>query len=122
MSEVPSMVRSLAALAVRLEPCGLHVRLTASGLRVINLNAKGCCQEVEHPADLIKCHSRQGYATPWFWTSWRDPIAPAHRLDDALARVCAYLIPAEGRGQLLNFDDSGASGEHSASGALEQRS
>lgn len=96
MSEVATSVRSLAALAVRLEASGLHTELTASGLRVANLNAPGCCQEVEHPSDLIKCDSRRGYATPWFWTSWREPLAPAHRLDDALARVRAYLVPVNG--------------------------
>jgi hypothetical protein len=119
VSEVPTTVRSLAALSVRLEACGLHTELTASGLRVTNPNVPGCCQEVEHPSDLIKCHSRQGYATPWFWTSWRDPLAPAHRLDDALVRVRAYLVRAEDRHGLPNFDDSGASGKYDAGRALE---
>jgi hypothetical protein len=69
VSEVATSVRSLA---VRLEASGLHTELTASGLRVTNLNEPGCCPEVKHPSDLIKCHSRQRHATPWFWTSWRE--------------------------------------------------
>ena len=96
MSKVTTSVRSLAALAVRLEASGLHTELTATGLRVADLSAPGCCQEVEHPSDLIRCASRQGYATPWFWTSWCEPLAPVHRLDDALARVRAYLVPVDG--------------------------
>src|SRR3569833_431598 len=96
MPEVATSVRSLAALAVRLEASGLRAELTDSGLRVTNLNAPGCCSEVEHPSDLIRCHSRQGSATLWFWTSWREPVATAHCLDDALTRVRAHLVPATG--------------------------
>ena len=96
MSEVTTSVRSLAALAVQLEASGLHTELTATGLRVANLSAPGCCQEVEHPSDLIKYESRQGYAIPRFWTSWREPLAPAHLLDDVLVRVRAYLVPVDG--------------------------
>jgi hypothetical protein len=44
VSEVATSVRSLAALAVRLEASGLHTELTASGLRVVNLNAPGAAQ------------------------------------------------------------------------------
>ena len=95
LSEAPTIASSLAALAVRLEAYGLVAELTPYGVRVINPKVSGCCKEVPHPCDLIKCHSRQGHDGPWFWTSWREPLAPAHRPDDALIRIRAYLTRAE---------------------------
>ncbi|MCP2340473.1 hypothetical protein [Actinomadura rupiterrae] len=84
----------LAALAVRLELYGLTTHLTATGLHVMNPKASGCCDEVRHPADRITCARRSaadGGGGRWFWTSWREPLAPVHSLDEALVRIRANL-------------------------------
>ncbi|MGK5558147.1 hypothetical protein ACSNOI_41745 [Actinomadura kijaniata] len=96
MSTLTTDMSSLAALAVRVDAYGLRAELTAEGLRVANPNVPGCCEDVRHPSDLITCRPRsQDGDRLWFWTSWGEPLAPVHRLDDALVRVRSYLSRAD---------------------------
>ncbi|WP_346040789.1 hypothetical protein [Actinomadura chokoriensis] len=74
--------------------------LTSGGLRVVNEHVPGCCAEVVHPSVRITCRKRrEDSGNPWFWTSWREPIAPADRITDASVVILGYLTarPETGR-------------------------
>ncbi|MEU6034056.1 hypothetical protein ABZ801_01460 [Actinomadura sp. NPDC047616] len=82
----------LAALGARLSARRLTVDCTSSGLRVKNPRVPGCCAEVAHPCDTIRCRRRaDDGGTPWYFTSWHEPIAPADAPDDAAMFVLGYL-------------------------------
>ncbi|GAA4060197.1 hypothetical protein [Actinomadura miaoliensis] len=82
----------LAALGARLSARRLPVDYTARGLRVKNPRVPGCCAEVAHPCDTIRCRRRaDDGGTPWYFTSWHEPIAPADAPDDAAMYVLGYL-------------------------------
>jgi hypothetical protein len=82
----------LAALGARLSARRLTVEYTARGLWVQNPRVMGCCPEVTHPCDRIQCRRRtDDGGTPWYFTSWREPIAPADALDEAALFVLGYL-------------------------------
>ncbi|GLW64465.1 hypothetical protein Arub01_27090 [Actinomadura rubrobrunea] len=82
----------LAALGVRLAARRLTVDYRADGLHVVNENVTGCCAETAHPSDLITCRRRaDDGGVPWFFTSWREPIAPAEQVDDAAMYIYACL-------------------------------
>lgn len=69
----------------------LDATLTPSGLR-IRTDTPGCCSEVRQRGDLITCRRREDDRNElWFWTSWGDPIAPAHDVIGASVRVRGYL-------------------------------
>ncbi|MBX6768490.1 MAG: hypothetical protein IRY90_15280, partial [Actinomadura rubrobrunea] len=73
----------LAALAVHLSARRLTVNTTADGLRVVNKDVPGCCG-AWYAADTVSCRPREDDGgTPWFFTSWGEPIAPADQVEDA---------------------------------------
>jgi len=66
--------------------------MTADGLRVVNKDVPGCCDGSRHASDTVSCRPRQDDGgTPWFFTSWGEPIASANQVEDAGMYVHAYL-------------------------------
>jgi hypothetical protein len=82
----------LAALAAHLSAHRLTVELTSRGLRVVNPDVPGCCDESRSASDLITCRARgEDFGTAWFWTSWGEPIARAECITDAAVFIRGYL-------------------------------
>ena len=82
----------LAALGAHLSARRVQVELTARGLKVENPQAQGCCGESTRRRDLITRRARSAAGGPqWFYTSWREPIAPADQIVDASLRIVGYL-------------------------------
>ena len=91
----PSEFR-LARLAAQLNAHRFAVKLTAKGLRVRNPNAPGCCKDNPVPSDTITCHRRaEDGERWWFFTSAREPIAEADRLEDAVVWIKGWLTPRD---------------------------
>jgi hypothetical protein len=88
MANRTTEVDPLAVLGAFLAACGFTTERTASGLRVVNPQVRGCCSLV---ADTISCREREQDRRVWFWTSWGEPIAPNDRISDAALAVMAYL-------------------------------
>lgn len=83
---------SLAMLGTQLSVRGLKVELTANGLKVWKLDVRGCCAEVACASDKITCRRRpEDHGVRWFYTSWREPIAPTGKISDAALYVLGYL-------------------------------
>lgn len=94
MNEQPAPLARLSALAAHLEAHRLDVELAASRLLVRNPEAPACCPEAgrDSLADAIGCRTRiEDGGALWFYTSWQEPIAEAHRITDALAVIKGYL-------------------------------
>ncbi|GAA0245296.1 hypothetical protein GCM10009527_047460 [Actinomadura nitritigenes] len=82
----------LAALGAHLSARRLQVELTTRGLKVLNPQTQGCCVESSRTSDTITCRARsEDGGTRWFYTSWREPIAPADQIIDASVRIVGYL-------------------------------
>lgn len=82
----------LAALGAHLAARRLEVELTDLGLRVTDPHTTGCCDEVATAADTIACHARpEDGGRYWYYTSWREPIAPADQVIDAAVFILGYL-------------------------------
>ncbi|MDL4775799.1 MULTISPECIES: hypothetical protein [Thermomonosporaceae] len=82
----------LAALGAHLAARRFEVELTARGLQVTNPREPGCCESVVMAGDMITC-SRRGSdgGRLWFFTSWREPIAPADEIINAAVFIHGYL-------------------------------
>jgi hypothetical protein len=82
----------LAALGAHLSARRLKVDLTADGLKVANPAVPGCCAEVAHASDTITCRRRpEDGGARWFYSSWREPIAPVDNITDTALYVLGYL-------------------------------
>ena len=82
----------MAVLGAHLSAHGLKVDLTVDGLKVTNPHVRGCCAEVAHASDTITCRQRpEDSGRRWLFTSWREPIAPADDITDAVVYVLGYL-------------------------------
>ncbi|MDL4773664.1 hypothetical protein [Actinomadura xylanilytica] len=82
----------LAVLAAHLAARGFDVDLTARGLQVTNPREPGCCDAVVMAGDLITCAPRKSDGGRWwFFTSWREPIAPADEIVNATVFILGYL-------------------------------
>ncbi len=67
----------LAALGAHLAARRFQVDLTRDGLKVVNPNRRGCCDDVRHASDTISCRSRRDDGgRQWYFTVRRE--APCH--------------------------------------------
>ncbi|GAA4291333.1 hypothetical protein ACFQY7_52095 [Actinomadura luteofluorescens] len=86
---------------VRLQVLGMHLRAhgftihhVAGGLVVRNMTstARSRCGARGVSADTITCRPREeDEGRYWYFTSWRQPIAEAERITDALVMIKGYL-------------------------------
>ncbi|GAA0279484.1 hypothetical protein GCM10009527_089700 [Actinomadura nitritigenes] len=91
----PESRARLEALGVVLRVYGLHASMTERGLRVVNPAVAGCC--AAHPSDVISVRAREeDGGRPWFFTSWRHPLAEAERVVDAVMAIRELLDGAPG--------------------------
>lgn|GEM_PF-4079493 len=70
------------------------MRPPGSGGRTLEVISKTpwCCDGSRHASDTVSCRPRQDDGgTPWFFTSWGEPIASANQVEDAGMYVHAYL-------------------------------
>lgn len=82
----------LAALAAHLRAHRFEIELTNQGLRVRNPDGPTCCEDSPMRSDMITCCRRDSDGGRlWFFTSWKDPIAEADRVTDAVTRIKGYL-------------------------------
>ncbi|WP_222721165.1 hypothetical protein [Actinomadura sp. HBU206391] len=84
----------LARLGAYLASHRLDVDLTSYGLLVRNPAAPACCSEAKQGslADTVTCRPRhEDSGRLWFYTSWREPIADARRVSDAVDEIKKYL-------------------------------
>ncbi|GLW64664.1 hypothetical protein Arub01_29080 [Actinomadura rubrobrunea] len=82
----------LAALAMNLSARRLAVTTTPRGLRVVNKDVPGCCDDSRYASDTVSCRPRaEDGGTLWFFTSWGEPIAPADQVEDAAMYIHACL-------------------------------
>ncbi|MFI0355557.1 hypothetical protein [Actinomadura sp. 9N407] len=82
----------LTALGLVLRAYGYAVQAVAGGLIVRNTNTGGCCPGQPYTGDTITCRARlDDGGRYWFFTSWRQPIAPADRYAETLAFIERYL-------------------------------
>ena len=90
MSDVTTETDPLARLAAYLTGQGLRAESVSRGLRVTDPQAAGC--RTPHAADTITCRPRpEDGGRRWFWTSWGEPIAEAHRIADAALIIRGHL-------------------------------
>jgi hypothetical protein len=82
----------LTALGLVLRAYGYTVQSVAGGLIVRNPSARGCCPGQPYMGDTIACRAREDDGGRyWYFTSWRQAIAPADRYADALVFIERYL-------------------------------
>ncbi|WP_329519336.1 hypothetical protein [Spirillospora sp. NBC_01491] len=68
------------------------MELVEAGLRVVDPQAEGCCEKVRMAGDVIMCAPRSSDGGRWwFFTSWREPIAPADEIINAAVFILGYL-------------------------------
>ncbi|MEU9022327.1 hypothetical protein [Actinomadura sp. NPDC048394] len=87
------VVARLHALAVRLDTYKtLEVECVTGAVRVRRRDVPGCCGLAR--GDRITCRKRrEDNDRLWFYTSWREPIAPHSAITDAAMRINGYLNP-----------------------------
>ncbi|WP_412515927.1 hypothetical protein K8Z49_31505 [Actinomadura madurae] len=98
---VPEHEAPAAESYVRLETLGMHLRAqgftveyVAGGLVVRNetSTARSVCGARGGSGDTITCRPHDGdEGRYWYYTSWRQPIAEAERITDALVMIKGYL-------------------------------
>jgi hypothetical protein len=89
----------LAALGAHLGSRGFKIDLNAHGLTVTNPKVPGCCEQVAHAGDTITCRPRpDDGGRMWFFTSWGEPIAEAHRITDAALFIRGVLSGSAAEG------------------------
>lgn len=82
----------LSALGVHLKAHGFTVDPVAGGITVRNPSAPGWRVSLRIAQDTITCAPRKSDSGRyWYFTSWRQPIAEADRITDALMAIKAYL-------------------------------
>lgn len=86
----------LAALGAHLAARRFDVELTEWGLQVTNPPVPERRASVVMAGDVITCSRRRGDGSWWYFTSWREPIAPADQVADAAAYILGYLTRRPG--------------------------
>ncbi|WP_067489193.1 winged helix-turn-helix domain-containing protein [Actinomadura hibisca] len=92
MNEYPTSHARLAALGTRLAT-QFTAELSSRELTVRNPDVSACCEDAGRcRSDTITCRPRpEDSGALWFFTSWKEPIAPADRLIEAVTYVQGYM-------------------------------